>query len=77
MERNTEIFNFFVGREKKGQGVFLPLCFLRGFEGVQKSETDKSRMRTGAAVRSGSLGVEDFLTSAGIWPICGKDNSFP
>lgn len=30
-----EISKFFVGRGKKGQGVFLPLCF-RAPEGVEK-----------------------------------------
>lgn len=34
--------------------------FMRGSEGVQKSGTERPRMRTGVAVRSGSLEVEDF-----------------
>ena len=50
----------FVGRERKGQAAFSPLVLLRGAEGVRKSETERPRMRTGKAVRPGSLGVEDF-----------------
>ena len=59
MERNTEIFNFlWVGRGK-GKRLFR-LGFLRGGEEVQKYGAERPRTRTGAAVRSGSLGVEDF-----------------
>jgi len=54
------VFNFFVGREKKGQAVFLPLGFLSGTEEVRKFGTEIPRVRTGAAVRSGSLEVEGF-----------------
>lgn len=53
-------FKIFVGRKRKRQAVFSPLGFLRGSEGVQKYGTERPQMRTGAAVRSGSLGVEDF-----------------
>ena len=60
MERNTEIFTFFVGREKKGQAAFPPLVLLRGSEEVRKFGTERPRVRTGVAVRSGSLEVEDF-----------------
>lgn len=55
-----KMFNFFVTRERKRQAAFPPLGFLRGREGVQKNGTERSRMRTGAAVSSGSLEVEDF-----------------
>jgi len=50
----------FMGRERKRQAGFSPLGFLRGAEEVQKYGTERPRMRTGVAIRSGSLGVEDF-----------------
>ena len=49
-----------MGRERKRQAGFSPLGFLRGAEEVQKYGTERPRMRTGVAIRSGSLGVEDF-----------------
>ena len=42
MEGNTEIFNFFVGRERKGQAVFSPLVLLRGTEGVVQNWNGKT-----------------------------------
>ncbi|MDB4292615.1 hypothetical protein N9954_04355 [Maribacter sp.] len=60
-------FEISVDREKKMKAAFSPFGFLRGGEGVQKYGTERPRMRTGAAVRSGSLGAEDFSTSAGAW----------
>mgnify|MGYP000265330211 CR=1 FL=1 len=50
----------FVDRERKGQAAFSLLVLLNGSEEVQKYGTERPRMRTGAAVRSGSLGMEDF-----------------
>tara|TARA_R110000868_G_scaffold1635_15_gene13185 strand:+ start:6045 stop:6215 length:171 start_codon:yes stop_codon:yes gene_type:complete len=38
--RNNGNIHFFVGRGKKGQGVFLPLCFPAA-EGVKKPETER------------------------------------
>ncbi|NNE78502.1 MAG: hypothetical protein HKN31_15675 [Pricia sp.] len=47
--------------DKCKQAIFLRLFgFMRGFEGVQKSGTERLRVRTRVAVRSGSLEVEDF-----------------
>tara|TARA_R110000751_G_scaffold95920_1_gene187296 strand:- start:7556 stop:7693 length:138 start_codon:yes stop_codon:yes gene_type:complete len=39
---------------------FRLFAFMCISEGVQKSGTERPRMRTGVAVRSGSLEVEDF-----------------
>ena len=48
-------------QDKCKQAIFLRLFgFMRGFEDVQKSGTERPRVRTGVAVRSGSLEVEDF-----------------
>jgi len=55
-----KISKLFVGRGRKGQAAFSPLVLLRGSEGVRKSGTKRPRVRTSAAVRSESLGVEDF-----------------
>ncbi|WP_273568053.1 hypothetical protein [Maribacter halichondriae] len=60
MERNTEIFNFFMGGERKGQAAFPPLVLSRGFEGVRKSGRERPRVLTSAVVRWGSLEKEDF-----------------
>lgn len=46
MERNTEMFNFFVGRDKKGQAVFLPLVLSCGTEVVVQTGTER-RPRAG------------------------------
>ena len=35
-----KIFNFFVGRERKGQAAFSPLVLLSGSEDVVKQETE-------------------------------------
>ena len=42
MEGNTEMFNFFVGRERKRQAAFPPLGFLRGAEGVVQNCNEKT-----------------------------------
>lgn len=55
-----EISKLFVGRERKGQAAFPPLVLLRGSEEVRKFGTERPRVRTSVAVRSGSLDVEDF-----------------
>lgn len=56
MERNTEVFKFFVGRERKGQAAFPPLVLLRGREGVLQNWNGKTT-ESGRAkvVRSGGL----------------------
>jgi hypothetical protein len=56
MERNTEMFKFFVDRERKGQAVFQPLGLLRGSEGVGQNWNGKTT-ESGRAkvVRSGGL----------------------
>ena len=44
-----EISKFFVGREKKGQAVFLPLVLLRGREDVAQNWNGRLHKRAGEA----------------------------
>ncbi len=56
----SEISKLFLGRKRKRQAAFSPLGYLRGYEGVQKYVRERPRTRTGAVVRSGSLGRKVF-----------------
>jgi len=38
MERNTEVFKFFVGREKKGQAAFFAACAFVRQRGCRKTQ---------------------------------------
>lgn len=51
-----EISKPFVGREKKGKRLFLPLVFLRGSEDVEKPET-KRRPKAGGRRSSARSGL--------------------
>ncbi|MGB6152321.1 MAG: hypothetical protein WBG48_10030 [Pricia sp.] len=65
MERNTEVFKFFVGRGKKGQAAFPPLVLLRGREGVLQNWNGKTTESARAKVaRSGGLEWKFCKTSA-------------
>jgi|AntAceMinimDraft_11_1070367.scaffolds.fasta_scaffold12722_3 hypothetical protein len=68
-----EISKFFVGREKKGQAVFLPLVLLRGREDVAQNwngKTSQADRRSvsgwgglewkGCATSAGALGVQKY-----------------
>jgi hypothetical protein len=57
----------FVGREKKVQGVFLPLCFPAAPRGLKNLKRKDSECRLAKRVCSGGFRVEGFLTSAGAW----------
>ena len=68
MERNTEIFKFFVGRERKGQAVFLPLVLLRGSEGVVQNWNGKTSHADRRSVSAwGGLEWKGCTTSTGVW----------
>lgn len=68
MERNTETFNFFVGREKKGQAAFPPLALLRGSEGVAQNWNGKtSRADRRSVSARGGLKWKGCTTTAGAW----------
>ena len=67
-ERNIEKFNFFVGREKKGQVAFPPLVLLRGSEGVVQNWNGKTSRADRRSVSAwGGLEWKVCTTSAGAW----------
>ena len=69
METNTEIFNFFVGRERKGQAVFSACAFARLRGCSAKLERKYSTRGPAKRVQSGRIAVEglyDFLRGLGM-----------
>ena len=68
MEGNTEMFNFFVGRERKRQAAFLPLRFLRGREGVVQNWNGKTSRGDRRSVSArGGLEWKGCASSAAAW----------
>jgi hypothetical protein len=66
MGRNTEVFKFFVGREKKGKAAFPPLLLLRGFKGVGQNWNGKTSWSNRRSVSElGGLEWKVCATSVG------------
>lgn len=71
----TDVCPIFVGRERKGQAVLLPLVLLRGTEEVGKTGTERLTSGPAKRVRMGRIGVEGFfdfrrgLGGLRIWPL--------
>ncbi len=60
-----ETFQTFVGRERKGQAVFLPLVLLRGRGGRAKLQWKDFTDGPAKRFRPGRIGVEGCPISAG------------
>ena len=68
MGRNTEVFKFFVGREKKGKAAFPPLLLSRSSEGVVQNWNGKTSRADRRSVSGwGGLEWKVCTNSVGAW----------
>ena len=68
MEENTEMFKFFVGREKKGKAAFPPLLLSCGSEGVVQNWNGKTSQVDRRSVSGwGGLKWKVCATFVGDW----------